>query len=190
MRIADCGMGNRSFQSEIRNPKSEIDMLCEDCKTNEATVPFIQIVDNKKTVHHLCAACAEKRSGGATSVTVTLSGVVASEEEEEQEAPVPDLTCAFCGMTYAEFKKAGRFGCDGCYLAFGSELEAMFKRIHGATRHAGGVSAPAAPEDSAEDIEALLEALRKAVAEERFEEAARLRDRVTAARARGTGVPP
>ncbi len=166
-------------------------MLCEDCKTNEATVPFIQIVGHQKTVHHLCAACAEKRSGGATSVTVTLSGVAAPEEEEEVVETVPDLVCAFCGMTCAEFKKAGRFGCDGCYVAFGSELEAMFKRIHGATRHAGGGSAPVVAEDGAEDIEALREALRKAVAEERFEEAARLRDRVTAARARQrTGVTP
>jgi protein arginine kinase activator len=153
-------------------------MLCQDCQENEATVPFIQIVDGKKTVHHLCVSCAEKRSGGGGSVTVTLSGILA-EDEDPEEAEAPDLTCAFCGLTYAEFKKAGRFGCDGCFVAFGSELDEVFKRIHGASRHAEAVAG---------DLEDLRKALQKAVASENFEEAARLRDRIAAARARGAGV--
>lgn len=158
-------------------------MLCQDCHTNEATVPFIQIVDGKKTVHHLCASCAEKRSGGSESVTVTLSGFLA-EGEGEEEPEAPDLTCAFCGLTYAEFKKTGRFGCDGCYVAFEPELDEVFKRIHGANRHAGAVCAPAVAEDSAEDLEGLRQALREAVSKENFEEAAGLRDRIAAVQAR------
>ena len=163
-------------------------MLCQDCQTNEATIPFIQIVEGKKTVHHLCASCAEKRSGGGGSVTVTLSGLL-SEDEDGEDAGVPDLTCAFCGLTYAEFKKAGRFGCDGCYVAFGSEMDEVLKRIHGTNRHAGGVAAPGMTEGVAEDLEGLRKALQTAVASENFEEAARLRDRIAAARARaGAGI--
>ena len=161
-------------------------MLCQDCQKNEASVPFIQIVDGKKTIHHLCPACAEKRSGGG-NVTVTLNGFIADPGGEE-DAQVPDLTCAFCGLTYAEFKKTGRFGCDGCYVAFGSELDDVFKRIHGANRHVGTMSAPMSPEDSPEDLEGLQRALREAVAGERFEEAARLRDRIAAVKARGARV--
>lgn len=163
-------------------------MLCQDCHTNEATVPFIQMVDGKKTVCHLCVSCAEKRSGGGGSVTVTLSGFLAAGGEGEEEPEVPDLTCAFCGLTYAEFKKAGRFGCDGCYVAFGPELDEVFKRIHGANRHVGAASGPAVAEESAEDLEGLRRALQEAVTKENFEEAARLRDRIKAVKGRGAGV--
>lgn len=160
-------------------------MLCQDCHTNEATVPFVQIVEGKKTVHHLCVSCADKRSGGG-GVTVTLSGLLSGGAGEEVE--VPDLTCAFCGLTYAEFKKVGRFGCDGCYVAFGPELDEVFKRIHGANRHVGAASGPAAAAEGAEDLEALCRALQEAVTKEDFEEAARLRDRIRAIRVRGEGV--
>ncbi|MSS72801.1 MAG: hypothetical protein EXS64_15105 [Candidatus Latescibacteria bacterium] len=163
-------------------------MLCQDCHKQEATVPFIQIVDGKKTVQHLCASCAEKRSGGSESVTVTLSSFLEEDGDEKEEDEGPDLTCAFCGLTYAEFKKTGRFGCDGCYVAFESELDEVFKRLHGANRHTGEVPAPSVAEDSAEDLEGLRQALRDAVAKEHFEEAARLRDRIAAVQARDAEV--
>ena len=163
-------------------------MICQDCNKNEASVPFIQIVDGKKAVHHLCVACAEKRSGGVEGVAVTLTGLLA-DDGGDGGAAVPDLTCAFCGLTYAEFKKIGRFGCDGCYVAFGSELDDVFKRIHGVTRHIDLPSTPAVVEDSAEDLESLRRALQEAVAGEKFEEAARLRDRIAALKARlGAGI--
>jgi protein arginine kinase activator len=163
-------------------------MLCQDCHKNEATIPFTQIVDGKKTVHHLCASCAEKRSGGSESVTVTLSSFLAEDGDEEEEAEGPDLTCASCGLTYVEFKKTGRFGCDRCYAAFGSELDDVFKRLHGADRHAEEAAPPAVVEDSGEDLEGLRQALKEAVTQEHFEEAARLRDRIAAVQARGAGV--
>jgi protein arginine kinase activator len=167
-------------------------MICQDCHQNEASVPFIQIVDGQKTVHQLCAACAEKRGGTGEGLTVTLTAVVsgAGVESAGEEAPVPDLTCAFCGLTYAEFKKSGRFGCDGCYVAFGPELDEVFKRIHGTSRHAGHAPEDAAP-SPAPDLDALRKALQEAVARENFEEAARLRDRIGELTSRpGAPTPP
>ena len=150
-------------------------MVCQDCKKNPASVPFIQILDGEKTVHHLCIECAEKRSGGSEGVTVTLSSLLAQNENEEIE--VPSLTCSSCGLTFAEFKKTGQFGCDGCYLAFESELDRVFKRIHGVERQSDHGSVPNA-DLNRERIEILQGDLKKAVAEENFEEAAKLRDQI------------
>ena len=82
-------------------------------------------------------------------------------------------------MSYEEFKKIGRLGCSHCYDAFASQLERLLKRIHGDDRHRG--KGPIEAEQSAQgvdELEQLREELAQAVAEEAFEEAAQLRDRI------------
>ena len=152
-------------------------MLCQECKQNQASVPFIQIIDGEKKVYHLCAECAEKKSGLGGSLTVTLSGILAQDEGQE-DAKVPDLTCASCGLTYAEFRKTGRFGCAACYTAFDAELAEVLRRIHGSSRHAGQPPESSGAEDCSQQVSELSRALQEAVAAERFEDAARLRDQI------------
>lgn len=108
--------------------------------------------------------------------------------------------CPACGLPFQEFARTGMLGCANCYEAFRRELGPAIRRIHGAARHvghrppdgsaprpvagtrglAGAAPSPGAPESTAERVARLRAELQKAVAEERYEDAARLRDEIRA----------
>ena len=160
-------------------------MICESCNKYEATVTYTHVVENKKTSVNLCSFCASKEEEVAKStqsvktptpgakIVIELSNTSPAEGTESVSA------CAECGMTYDEFKKVGRFGCQGCFTAFSEQLERLLKRIHGSSRHRGKGKIEekkvASPPEEIADLRAQLEA---AVAEEAFERAAELRDRI------------
>ena len=82
-------------------------------------------------------------------------------------------------MTYDEFRKIGRFGCTACYRAFAQQLERLFLRIHGATSHGGkGLQDTDICVDTDNKLEELRQALQQAVADEAYEKAASLRDKI------------
>ncbi|MFH1008687.1 MAG: UvrB/UvrC motif-containing protein [Candidatus Latescibacterota bacterium] len=160
-------------------------MTCEMCGKKPAVVLFTQIVKNEKTALHLCETCAEKR--GLTisletiqsSVNSLIAGALAASQNEEGEEPAG--TCPSCGWSYAEFKAKGRLGCEACYRAFAEPLEQILKNVHGNTSHTGKV--PAAQLFAAkrrQKIGTMRVALKQAIQQEEFEEAARLRDRIAA----------
>jgi protein arginine kinase activator len=87
--------------------------------------------------------------------------------------------CPRCGFTHADFKKAGRLGCSECYVTFAEGLENLLKTMHKGTRHVGKV--PVNLQESshlADRLKQLTATLEKAVSEEHFEEAARVRDEI------------
>ena len=93
--------------------------------------------------------------------------------------------CEFCGSTYADIAQSGHVGCANCYELFTDELLPSIRRIHGNTTHCGknshkaDINAPQQKEESNEDkIKALKAELDKAVAEQNFEYAAQLRDKI------------
>ncbi|MCA9642327.1 MAG: UvrB/UvrC motif-containing protein, partial [Myxococcales bacterium] len=84
------------------------------------------------------------------------------------------------GMSYEEFRKMARFGCNRCYEAFEGRLERLFKRIHGSSAHTGkrGARKNASEPVAVEELSRLKDQLQLAVATEDYEEAAQLRDRI------------
>lgn len=148
---------------------------CDFCE-NPATVHMTEIKSGEKTQMHLCEFCAKQAHGGGAAAGVQkvfegLGGPAGA-------ATGTRLTCPKCGMTYTEFKQHGRFGCAHDYEVFGEELEPLFKRIHKSTRYCGKTP-DGGRIDTREFDEALREAraeLDRAIAEERYEDAARLRD--------------
>ena len=91
------------------------------------------------------------------------------------------LTCEQCGMTYAECQKCGMLGCANCYKAFKAPLDALLQRIHGNTQHAGRIPGSVRSGVSIRmNIDRLRQRLQKAIAEEEYEQAARLRDSIRA----------
>lgn len=94
--------------------------------------------------------------------------------------PQPQL-CPACGLSWDQLNHTSRFGCAECYSAFRAPLSATLTRLHGSTHHAG--RRPGAPPSGPDDLRRALES---AVAEERYEDAARLRDRLRAAEQEGS----
>ncbi|MBD3285737.1 hypothetical protein GF359_04695 [candidate division WOR-3 bacterium] len=154
-------------------------MLCEDCHESEAEV-LVTEVDSSGNLKekHLCKVCASKK-GYILQKQKPLVELFADFLKERGETDDKELTCSGCGMSWAEFKQTGRFGCAECYLKFGERIERLIARIQGTTHHTGR-KAPREPEDSPVfrqmQMKRLRRELAKAIQAEEYEKAARLRD--------------
>jgi protein arginine kinase activator len=159
---------------------------CEFC-SSPATVHLTKIVNKTKQEMHLCDACAKEQNlipepPQELNVPALLQLVLG-----QLPAPRPatiDSVCPECGTPYAHFRAQGRLGCPHDYDVFRSLLEPLIERVQcGAIRHSG--KTPGRQQRRlmrAHRVE--LEAqLNRAVTEERYEDAARLRDAI-----RGLGI--
>lgn len=166
-------------------------MLCESCKKKEATVHLTQVIGGEVKKVHLCAECAQK-SGinlqSPLSITDLLVGMGLSKPAERPEREEAERSCPRCHMRRTDFKKTGRFGCAYCYEAFADELPPLLKAMHRSDHHSGKI-----PRRERIRVEAtsqladLQRRMEKAIAEENFEEAARLRDAINACRRKLAG---
>ncbi len=156
-------------------------MLCDICGKQEATVHLTEIVNDKITKLHLCEECAKEKGAemeehfGLSDLLAGLSDLGTAIEPEVVES----IKCPKCGFTYQNFRKIGRLGCANCYEAFRKHLAPLLKRIHGSDRHVGKVAMAAGK--TAKDTKSLQElrqGMEKAIQDEAFEEAARLRDKL------------
>jgi protein arginine kinase activator len=151
---------------------------CQICG-KPATVHLTQIVGNKIHKVDLCEDCAREK--GITdpegfSMNEVLGG--------EGAAPRPSsesLVCDKCGFTPADFKKTGLFGCPDCYEKFAPVLTPMLRTMHRDVEHRGKVPSRSLERMSLRTrTESLEQQLALAVKDERFEDAAKFRDELTA----------
>ena len=105
-------------------------------------------------------------------------------EEEEQinktSAAEKSLVCFNCNLSYRDFQKTGKLGCEKCYDTFRSQLIIGLKNIHGDNVHRGEI-----PKNGKynsllvkKTIEEYRQKLTAAVETENYEEAANIRDRI------------
>lgn len=162
-------------------------MLCEECQTEPATVHVTRIVNNQKSEINLCAKCAQRRgeTGIATEPSFAFHSILAGLFEPEsmamsQSARPRSERCTQCGMSLSELRRSGQLGCSHCYVQFERELQPLLRRIHRSTEHVG--KAPPGAQSGVRhlqrELDRLRERLRQAVANEAFEEAAKLRDEI------------
>lgn len=176
-------------------------MKCDMCD-QDATVFLTQIVDGKMTKVNLCDKCSKEK--GVTDPTgFQLADFLlgAATQKKARAAATDDdtLACPECGFTRAHLKKIGRMGCPECYHTFADDLDNMLRAMHKGTRHVGkvpgkqpalitpptpkervsppSVPKPVNPKKRMADLKAQIE---RAVAEERYEDAAKLRDEMRA----------
>ena len=155
-------------------------MKCHLCKQT-ATVHVTEIVNGKKKEKHFCPDCAQQQEVlkqqqlNLTAFVQSMIGQHVGGAADE----LSRLTCPSCGIKYMEFKAGGRLGCPQDYKVFQAALEPLLERIHRARRHVGKVP-PHASADA--ERQRLLIDLRvrltRAVSEEAYEEAARIRDQL------------
>lgn len=163
-------------------------MLCESCHEKEATVHLTQVMDGSVKKLHLCEECAAKSgfdAQGPMSITDILLGMGGAVQPTESGT---DRSCPRCHLRRSDFKKTGRLGCPDCYEAFAGELLPLIKGMHRSDQHKGKVPArDSARVRTSAELEELQKALADAVAGEKYEEAAALRDRI--AKLQGRAAP-
>lgn len=118
------------------------------------------------------------------------------------------LECNECGMTLEDFANTGEFGCGNCYITFADRISPVLKNLHGSYKHVGREYREAIDEleynksklgerqeekaakqtDSEKkekskeekQLEKLQKDLQIAIKEERYEDAAKIRDSIKA----------
>ena len=88
--------------------------------------------------------------------------------------------CTFCNSALRDFRNTSRLGCAYCYGAFEAKLRDLLRGVHGTSKHQGKRyrPPPEAADEGASVATELRTRLRRAVEQEHFEEAAKLRDQL------------
>lgn len=183
-------------------------MLCDDCKKNEATIHVTNIVNGKKTESHLCQDCANKKEhtdmfkqlhqsfgqfpkfsnfGSFGQLGSSIFDNDFFNNDFFTNAVYPDgllqdshsQRCDQCGMTFDEFNRTGKFGCDHCYEVFDQEITPLVKRLQGSLAYEGRVpSRGTGVFKTRHQIKRLRQELNKAIKGEDYEKAITLRDQI------------
>lgn len=181
-------------------------MLCEKCKKNKATVLYKQVINGVASTARLCAGCAPGPSVGfgadinlfgglfesavrtaVPEVRCNLCGATYAEIAREGK-----VGCAKCYDTFADRLRGSVERIHGAVRHVKSEDE-------GPLRHGGAVTPPPKGETvdnpsvtqgvtpplaqgrqtaGKEQLDELRQALAAAIADERYEDAARIRDKI------------
>lgn len=159
-------------------------MKCQTCNERTARVHLTEITNKMKKEIHLCEECAREHEAvlehavGSTTQsaaeTMPDAGTDIFGEDEE-----PGGVCRLCGTSFAEFRSTGRLGCAEDYALFRRGLLPILERIHNARQHKGKVPPQVGKKAVLEhEIIKLSDELQRAVRDEKYEHAARLRDRI------------
>ena len=164
-------------------------MMCEDCGIRPAKIHLMTIINGDRVERNLCPTCMAKHQKQIPGIDFSnIAGILNSilegknaEEQARQDAEYEGYVCEQCGMTYQEFQKLGMLGCANCYQAFKTPMTALLQRVHGNTQHAGRVPGGVHSGTSIRmNIDRLKQKLQRAIADEEYEQAAKLRDAIRA----------
>ena len=179
-------------------------MKCENCGRNEANVKYTQIINGDKKQMFLCEDCSQKLGIGNINFNMPIdfsSFLGEFFDDMHQTAFIPSLSsqielrCKQCGLDFDEFLHTGNFRCSNCYDQFESMIDPILKNIHGSNRHVGRLGNVIEGNNISNDekvsrknnnskneeqneIEKLKSDLKQAIKEERYEDAAKLRDEI------------
>ena len=177
-------------------------MLCENCGKREANVRYSENINGVKKEMHLCEECSRKL--GITDrmdfrmPSLDFSNFFGSFLEDFSTPDFMPLLnevklvkCDSCGSTFEDIINTGRYGCANCYDVFEDRMDPILKKLQGANRHNGrlgkisdnNVKFEKKDEQRSENkadskLEKLQEDLKQAIKEERYEDAAKIRDEI------------
>jgi protein arginine kinase activator len=157
-------------------------MKCQKCNKS-ATFHITDLTGDGLLALHLCPDCAkhylQPDEEDAPKITGVLSDQLKLEQTAEDLKELDSKKCPICGISFYEFRQAGRLGCPHDYVFFGDELKPLLESVHGAPKHTGKQ-----PQRGAYDTESQTELIRlrgemkSAVLEENYERAQEIRDRI------------
>ncbi len=172
-----------------------LDVTCQLCAKRPATTHLTELDpgSGQRQELHLCATCIQRLElkleagpppiaeilemkvddGGSGKIKINLNPATASQ-------PAAEERCPECGLAFSEFGSGKLFGCSHDYTAFADKVETLLRNYHGTSQHRGRHPLTVVPVAAGVELRArraqLDAALREAIAGEKYEDAARLRD--------------
>ena len=150
-------------------------MKCQSCGKKEATVKYYENINGSKKEFHLCSECANKLN--FTHFPDIFSSMFVSVPDYIDDEVVK---CEKCGYTLDDYTKTGFFGCPECYNTFNDSLDELFLKIHGKNKHVKLNKDKNNSLNNEEKINKLKEEIKHLIKEEKYEEAAIVRDKIKA----------
>ncbi len=163
-------------------------MKCDKC-AKPATFHITDIIEKgKHRESHLCEEHARIHLSptdetldppAISEIAKKLAQSVGAQSARSSASAADTIACPMCQITYLEFRNTGRLGCPHDYEVFRDELMPLLENIHGEPRHSGKVPRRA-PRNTRQQttLIQLRNELKRAIAAEDYEAAARLRDRI------------
>lgn len=178
-------------------------MLCENCNKREANVRYSENINGIKKELHLCEECSKKL--GITDKmdfripSLDFSNLFGSFLEDFSSSPefipllneVKQKKCESCNSSFDDIINSGRYGCANCYDVFEDRMDPILKKLQGANRHNGRLGKISdnkikfekceqvkSTNKTETKIQKLQEDLKQAIKEEKYEEAAKIRDEI------------
>ena len=176
-------------------------MLCDNCKKRQANIRYSENINGITKELNLCEECSKKLRIGDISFDMSMPidfSNFFSDFIENFTTPefmplfneVKLLKCNNCGNTFDDIVNTGKLGCGECYSVFESQLDPIIKKIQGSNMHVGRIgkvldnkisdntSNSNKEKEQLSEIEKLNLELKQAIKEERYEDAAKLRDEI------------
>ncbi len=147
----------------------EVSMKCEVCQINDASKAIRRNVDGSTKELFVCESCA-RTAPHPGSTPASLTDVLFSlGMQMGGQDRIEDNVCPGCGMSRNDIRAKHRLGCPKCYEIFLTDIRTFLSEQQPVAFHAGRGK----NDDSArQEIDRLKQDLEKAVADERFEDAA------------------
>ena len=160
-------------------------MKCQKC-AKPATFHITDIERGKPREYHFCDEHArqhltpvEETAEPPSTMGELAKKLAVSPGVAREPSPADKQVCPNCNITFLEFRNSGRLGCPYDYEVFRDELMPLLENIHDETRHSGKVPRRA-PRNSQQQttLIQLRNEQKRMIAEEKYEEAARIRDKI------------
>ena len=163
-------------------------MKCTHCNEREANTHIKRIINGRKEEMHLCEECAkelgvmEEFSFEPFTMDSLFGNLLGAGAKAFNSLSGVDR-CTYCGTTFNDIVNTGRVGCAHCYDKFERKLEPSIEKLHGRAKHIGKNVSYTEEKNETEketvsELDKLKADLKLAIQEQRFEDAAVLRDKI------------
>lgn len=144
-------------------------MICQICRSKEATGYMERTVNGVKTRVYVCPECfkeAQLKMFASLDDFGLFSGV---------GTPNSRIKCSKCGTTLKDISDNCFVGCPNCYVELENQIMPIVRNIQSASMHIG--SSPLKP--SNDELDELESQLKSAVEGENYELALKLKKRIS-----------
>lgn len=161
-------------------------MLCDICKKREANIYITEVINSEKKNLYICEICASKLGikGILKELNIPFDENILKKFLELMPGMVEDVKkekiCPTCDLKFIDFEKSGFLGCPDCYKTFKEELRPILLNLHGNVKHIGKKKGEKFTIETffESELKKLKRELEYAIEEERYEDAAKIRDKI------------
>lgn len=161
-------------------------MNCQSCNKNSATIHLTEIVNGQRIEKHLCENCAQTEGVAVNAqipLTDLLNNLLAAQPQDKENFNANNISCPSCNIDMEQINDQSLLGCPDDYEIFDKSMDKIIENSQdGSTVHCGKVPQTQNNEKTHEHELELIDMkrqLNEAVSQERYEDAAQLRDKIS-----------